>query len=321
LVGNGEYSSGVGDKKRQLLKADQLFTRQKCFTFEDSGSGFQKKEGVQMGKLLENKVAIVTGTARGIGRATAELFAQHGAKVLMSDIDPGPLNESAAAIQKAGGEAHPLAGDVTDPQFPDKLVKSALEKFGGLDIIVNNAGYTWDGVIHKMTDQQWQAIIDCHLTAPFRIIRAASGFIRETAKKEQAEQGRARARKIINISSTSGTRGNPGQVNYASGKAGVVGMVKTLAKEWGMFNVQANAVAFGWIETRLTHAKEDQVKIKRGETEIELGIPADRLQMMPKFIPMGRAGTPQEAAGAVLFFASPLSDYVSGQVMEVTGGM
>ena len=274
-----------------------------------------------MGKLLENKVAIVTGTARGIGRATAELFAQHGAKVLMSDIDPGPTNESAAAIQKTGGEAHPLAGDVTDPQFPDKLVKGALEKFGGLDIIVNNAGYTWDGVIHKMTDQQWQAIIDCHLTAPFRIIRAASGFIRETAKKEQAEQGRARARKIINISSTTGTRGNPGQVNYASGKAGVVGMVKTLAKEWGMFNVQANAVAFGWIETRLTHAKEEQVKIKRGETEIELGIPADRLQMMSKFIPMGRAGTPLEAAGAVLFFASPLSDYVSGQVMEVTGGM
>jgi 3-oxoacyl-[acyl-carrier protein] reductase len=274
-----------------------------------------------MTKLLDGKVAIVTGTARGIGQATAELFARHGAKVVMSDIDAAPLNESAAAIQKSGGEVHPLAGDVTDPQFPDKLVKTAVEKFGGLDIIVNNAGYTWDGVIHKMTDQQWQAIIDCHLTAPFRIIRAASSFIRETARKEQSEQGRARARKIINVSSTSGTRGNPGQVNYASGKAGVVGMVKTLAKEWGMFNVQANAVAFGWIETRLTHAKEEQVKIKRGDAEIELGIPADRLQTMPKFIPMGRAGTPQEAAGAVLFFASPLSDYVSGQVLEVTGGL
>ena len=274
-----------------------------------------------MTKLLENKTAIITGTARGIGQATAALFAQHGARVVMSDIDAGPLNEAAAAIQKAGGEVLPFAGDVTDPQFPDKLVKAALEKFGGLDIIVNNAGYTWDGVVHKMTDQQWQAIIDCHLTAPFRIIRAASGFIRETAKKEQAEKGRANARKIINISSTSGTRGNPGQVNYSSGKAGVVGMVKTIAKEWGMFNVQANAVAFGWIETRLTHAKEDQVKIKRGEAEIELGIPSDRLQMMPKFIPMGRAGAPQEAAGAVLFFASPLSDYVSGQVLEVTGGL
>jgi 3-oxoacyl-[acyl-carrier protein] reductase len=274
-----------------------------------------------MTKLLENKVAIVTGTARGIGQATAALFAQHGAKVVMTDIDAGPLNDAAAAIQKSGGEVLPFAGDVTDPQFPDKLIKATLEKFGGLDIIVNNAGYTWDGVVHKMTDQQWQAIIDCHLTAPFRIIRAASTFIRETAKKEQTEQGRAKPRKIINVSSTSGTRGNPGQVNYASGKAGVVGMVKTIAKEWGMFNVQANAVAFGWIETRLTHAKEDQVKIKRGDAEIELGIPAERLQMMPKFIPMGRSGTPQEAAGAVLFFASPLSDYVSGQVLEITGGL
>lgn len=274
-----------------------------------------------MTKLLDGKIAIITGTARGIGQATAELFAQHGAKVVMSDIDAGPLNEVASAIQKSGAQVLPCAGDVTDPQFPDKLIKATLEKFGGLDIIVNNAGYTWDGVVHKMTDQQWQAIIDCHLTAPFRIIRAASGFIRETAKKEQAEMGRANPRKIINVSSTSGTRGNPGQVNYASGKAGVVGMVKTIAKEWGMFNVQANAVAFGWIETRLTNAKENQVTIKRGDAEIELGIPSERLQNMPKFIPMGRAGAPQEAAGAVLFFASPLSDYVSGQVLEVTGGL
>jgi 3-oxoacyl-[acyl-carrier protein] reductase len=274
-----------------------------------------------MTKLLENKVAIITGAARGIGQATAELFAQHGAKVVMSDIDPGPLNDAASAIQKSGGQTFAFPGDVTDPQFPERLVKATLEKFGGLDIIVNNAGYTWDGVIHKMTDQQWQAIIDCHLTAPFRIIRAASTFIRETAKKEQAEQGRARARKIICISSTSGTRGNAGQVNYSSGKSGVIGLAKTLAKEWGMFNVQANAVAFGWINTRLTHAKEEQVKIKRENAEIELGIPADRLQLMSKMIPLGRAGTPQEAAGAVLFFASPLSDYVSGQVLEIAGGM
>ncbi len=273
-----------------------------------------------MNRLLEGKVAVVTGTARGIGQATAELLAAHGARVVMADIDPQPLNEAAEGIRKAGGEVLPVAGDVTDPVFPDKLVGAALEKFGGLDILVNNAGYTWDAVIHKMTDQQWQAILDCHLTAPFRIVRAASGFWREAAKKEQAGGG-AKARKIVNISSTSGTRGNPGQANYSSGKAGIIGLTKTLAREWGQFNIQSNAVAFGWIDTRLTRPKEKEVKIQRENTEIALGIPAERLEFMPRMIPMGRAGTPHEAAGAVLFFASPLSNYVSGQVLEVTGGL
>jgi 3-oxoacyl-[acyl-carrier protein] reductase len=271
-------------------------------------------------KLLENKVAIITGTARGIGQATAELFARHGARVVMSDIDSQPLNEAAEGIRKSGGDVLPLAGDVTDPAFPEKLVNTTLEKFGNLDILVNNAGYTWDGVVHKMTDQQWQAILDCHLTAPFRIIRAAANFWRESAKKDMAG-GKAKARKIVNISSTTGTRGNPGQANYAAGKAGIIGLTKTLAREWGQFNIQANAVAFGWIDTRLTRPKEKEVKIQRENIEIQLGIPAERREMMPKLIPMGRAGTPQEAAGAVLFFASPLSDYVSGQVLEVTGGL
>lgn len=274
-----------------------------------------------MGGLLEGKTAIITGAGRGIGRATAELFAQNGARVVLSDIDPVPAQEVVEAIIMAGGQAISVPGDVTDPAFPDRLVNAAIEKFGGIDVIVNNAGYTWDAVIHKMTDEQWEAILAVHLTAPFRIIRAASSFLRGTAKREKAEKGAAQARKIVNISSTSGTRGNPGQANYSSGKAGVIGLTKMLAKEWGQFNIQVNCVAFGRIETRLTQAKEKGETIQRGEAEIAIGIPAERLDRTTPMIPMGRAGTPQEAAGAILFFASPLSDYVSGQVLECAGGL
>jgi 3-oxoacyl-[acyl-carrier protein] reductase len=238
-----------------------------------------------------------------------------------SDIDPLPSDEVVRAIQKTGGEAISVAGDITAKGFPEQLVKAAIDKFGGLDILVNNAGYTWDAVIHKMTDEQWDAIIAVHLTAPFRLIRAASGYLRDTAKKEKETLGQARARKIINISSTSGTRGNPGQANYSSGKAGVIGMAKTLSREWGQFNIQANAVAFGRIETRLTQAKEKGEMIQRGSEKIALGVPVERLERTTPLIPLGRPGTPEEAAGAILFFASPLSDYVSGQVLEVTGGL
>jgi 3-oxoacyl-[acyl-carrier protein] reductase len=272
-------------------------------------------------RLLEGKTAIVTGAGRGIGRATAELFAQHGARVVVSDIDPAPAGEAVEAILAAGGQALSVPGDVTNPTFPGLIVSTTIEKFGGLDIIVNNAGYTWDAVIHKMTDEQWEAILAVHLTAPFRIIRAASTFLRDTAKREKQERGAANARKIVNISSTSGTRGNPGQANYSSGKAGVIGLTKMLAKEWGQFNIQVNGVAFGRIETRLTQAKEKGEKIHRGDAEIAIGIPAERLDRTTPMIPMGRAGTPEEGAGAILFFASPLSNYVSGQVLEVAGGL
>jgi 3-oxoacyl-[acyl-carrier protein] reductase len=277
--------------------------------------------GNEMDRLLEGKVAIITGSGRGIGRAAAELFAQHGARVVVSDIDPAPAAEAAAAIRAAGGEAVSVPGDVTDKAFPGLIVNTAIEKLGGLDIIVNNAGYTWDAVIHKMTDEQWEAIIAVHLTAPFRIIRAAAPYLRETAKKEKAATGQARARKIVNVSSTSGTRGNAGQANYSSGKAGVVGLARTMAKEWGQFNIQVNTVAFGRIDTRLTQPKEKQEKIHRGEAEIAIGIPAERLERTTPLIPMGRPGRALEAAGAIFFFASPFSDYVSGQVLEVTGGL
>src|ERR687894_1257020 len=237
-------------------------------------------------QLLEGKVAIITGAARGIGRACAELFAAHGARVVLSDIDEEPARAAAEALKGAGGEALAVPGDVTAAEFGPRIVGAALDAYGQLDVIVNNAGYTWDGTAHKMSDEQWQAMLDVHLTAPFRIIRAASNYLRETAKREKEEHGRARARKIVNVSSTSGTRGNAGQANYAAGKAGVVGLTKTLAKEWGQFNIQVNAVAFGFIETRLTQAKEAGGRVARESADLSPGIPPGHREIAFRMIPM-----------------------------------
>ncbi|MFL5855395.1 MAG: SDR family NAD(P)-dependent oxidoreductase, partial [Solirubrobacteraceae bacterium] len=202
--------------------------------------------------VLDGKVAVVTGSARGIGRATAELLAEHGASVLVNDLD-GDVAEQAAAEIDGGTVA--FAGDLTHPGVPDEMIQRAVDEWGRLDIVVNNAGYTWDGPIHKMSDDQFQAMVDIHNVVPFRVLRAAAPHLREPAKKER-EKGREVFRKVVNVSSVSGTMGNAGQVNYSSGKAGVVGLTKTLAKEWGQFKINVNAVAFGWIETRLTAAKD-----------------------------------------------------------------
>jgi 3-oxoacyl-[acyl-carrier protein] reductase len=270
--------------------------------------------------MLDGKVAILTGSGRGIGAAAAQMFAVEGALVVVSDLDPQPAEATAAAIRHAGGKASVVAGDVTDPAFPAQLIQATLDTYAGLDIIVNNAGYTWDSVIQNMTDKQWQAMLDVHVTAPFRILREASQFIREAAKKEQAANGRANPRKVINVSSVSGVYGNPGQVNYSTGKAGITGLTKTLAKEWGRYNVQVNCVCYGFIDTRLTAAKESAEKVVREGEEITVGVPDQMRQMASMLIPLGRPGTPEEAAGPMLFLASPLSNYVSGIVLEVTGG-
>jgi 3-oxoacyl-[acyl-carrier protein] reductase len=270
--------------------------------------------------LIDGKVAILTGAGRGIGAATAKLFGAEGAAVVVSDLDPTPAEETAAAIRNAGGKAIVVSGDVTDPAFPAQLIKATLDSFGGIDIIVNNAGYTWDAVIQNMTDKQWYAMIDVHTTAPFRILREASQFIRDAAKKEQAANGRANPRKVVNVSSVAGVYGNAGQANYSTAKAGITGLTKTLAKEWGRYNVQVNCVCYGFIDTRLTAAKESAEKLQRGDDEIQLGVPDQMRQMAPLLIPLGRPGTPEEAAGPVLFLASPLANYVSGIVLEVTGG-
>jgi 3-oxoacyl-[acyl-carrier protein] reductase len=270
-------------------------------------------------KLLEGKSAIVTGSGRGIGRAVATLFAEHGAHVVVNDLDGEATEGVVHSINAAGGVATACAGSVTAPDFPERIVETAVQEFGRLDIIVNNAGYTWDGVVQNLTDEMWEAMIAVHLTAPFRIIRAATPYMREVAKQEITE-GKRVHRKIINVSSTSGVAGNPGQANYSAGKMGIVGVTKTLAKEWGRFNINVNAVAYGFIETRLTAAKETQSPVHVGENEIQLGIPDQMRKMAMNFIPLGRAGTPEEAAGPVLFLASPLSDYVTGHVLLVTGG-
>jgi 3-oxoacyl-[acyl-carrier protein] reductase len=270
--------------------------------------------------MLDGKVAIITGSGRGIGSATAKLLASQGALVIVSDLDPAPAEETAAAIRSAGGQAAVISGDVTDPAFPAQLIKGTLDTFGGIDIIVNNAGYIWDAVIQNMTDKQWYAIMDVHTTAPFRILREASHFIRDAAKKEAAADGRANPRKVVNITSVSGVYGNAGQVNYSTAKAGITGLTKTLAKEWGRYNVQVNCACFGFIDTRLTAAKESAEKIQRDGEEIALGIPDSMRQVVQMTVSLGRPGTPEEAAGPVLFLASPLANYVSGIVLEVTGG-
>ena len=266
--------------------------------------------------LLDGKAAIVTGSARGIGRATAELFISEGAKVLINDIDGDVAEQAAGEID---GETAVFAGDLTQPGACDDLVAKANEAFGEVDIVVNNAGYTWDGVVHKMSDEQFQAMLDIHTIVPFRLIRALAPSWREAAKQE-AGQGTERFRKIVNITSISGTMGNAGQANYSAAKAGVTGLTKTIAKEWGQFKVNVNAVAFGFVETRLTQAKEQAEAIERGGEKIELGIPEQQRAMASMIIPLGRPAQPAEAAGPVLFLSSELANYVHGQVLNVTGG-
>jgi 3-oxoacyl-[acyl-carrier protein] reductase len=266
--------------------------------------------------LLDGKAAIITGSARGIGRATAELFLSEGAKVLINDID-GEIAEQAAG--ELEGETAVFAGDLTKENVPDQLVQKAIDDFGKIDIIVNNAGYTWDGPVHKMEDRQFQAMLDIHTIVPFRIIRAAAPHLREPAKKER-EAGEEVFRKIVNVSSISGTFGNAGQANYSAAKAGIVGLTKTVAKEWGQFKINVNAVAFGFVETRLTAAKEEAGTFQKDGEEIKLGIPQQMREMASFIIPLGRPATPEEAAGPVFFLCSPWANYIHGQVLNVTGG-
>ena len=272
-----------------------------------------------MTRKLEGKVALITGSGRGIGRAIALKLASEGARIVVNDLDAEPAQETVQAIRAADGQAVACVGSVAAPDFADRFIGMAVSEYKGIDIIVNNAGYTWDSVIQKMTDEQWYVMIDCHLTAPFRILRAAQPVIRGLSKAE-TEAGQRVVRKVVNISSVAGLFGNAGQANYSAAKAGIVGMTQTLAKEWGRMNVTVNCVAFGLIKTRLTGTAGDGAENIDGR-EIKVGVNPGLLAAMEQTIPLGRGGTPEEAAGAVYLLCTPESDYVSGQTLMCSGGL
>jgi 3-oxoacyl-[acyl-carrier protein] reductase len=270
---------------------------------------------------LEGKTALVTGAGRGIGRAIALKLASAGAAVALNDLDAGEAEDTAAAVRDAGARVLAAPGDITQPEFPHSFVDACLKEFRTVDIVVNNAGYTWDNVIQKTTDEQFQAMLDIHVAAPFRILRAASGYMREAAKAENA-QGRRVMRKVVNITSIAGTEGNPGQAGYSSGKAAVIGLTKTLAKEWGRYNINVNAVGFGLIETRLIQPlTQSGASIQIKGRQIPVGVQPKMLETVKAICPLGRLGTADEAASAVLFFCSPLSDYITGEVLICSGGL
>lgn len=274
-----------------------------------------------MSGKLQGKVAVVTGSGRGIGRSIALKLASEGARLVINDLDEAPAQSVREEIIKMGGEAVVCCGSVVAPDFAERLIATTTDAFKGLDILVNNAGYTWDSVIQKMTDEQWYAMIDVHLTAPFRILKAAHPVIRALSKAD-ADAGRRVVRKVVNISSVAGLFGNAGQVNYSTAKAGITGLTMTLAKEWGRMNTTVNCVAYGLIKTRLTNTTADSDSTAHIDgREIKVGVNPDLMAMMERSIPLGRGGTPEEAAGAVYLLCIPESDYISGQTLICSGGL
>ena len=267
---------------------------------------------------LTGKSAIVTGGGRGIGKAIVQQLVSAGANVLVCDLDEGALQEMKSTVRDPDRVATFL-GDLMEPDVPAQIVNAALRAFGSIDIIVNCAGFSWDSVIQKTSDEQFLAMLNIHIMAPFRLLRAASDYLRETAKRETAA-GQRVMRKVVNITSISGTDGNAGQAGYSAGKAGIIGLTKTLAKEWGRYNINVNAVGFGLIQTRMTQALKPTGEFNLGGKEIPMGIQPSMLDSMVATSPLGRLGTPEEAARAVLFFCSPLSDYVTGEVLICGGG-
>lgn len=273
-----------------------------------------------MGSRLTGKVAMVTGAGRGIGLALVEQLAREGARIVLNDLDPEPAGAAAQMARAIGSEVVVVPGDVTLPDFPDRFLNAAMEAFGDVHIVVNNAGYVWNSVIERQTDEQWLAMQSVHVTAPFRLLRALQPVFKAAAAADHAG-GRRVMRKVVNVTSVSGTGGSFGQVSYSAAKSGLIGLTKTLAKEWGRLNVNVNAVAFGLIETRLTEVTSAPSSIEVGGRELAVGLKPQLADRLKEQIALGRAGTPAEAAGAIMLLCFPESDYISGQIIEVAGGL
>jgi 3-oxoacyl-[acyl-carrier protein] reductase len=271
---------------------------------------------IPMGEL-DGRVALITGAGRGIGEQAALKLSAAGARVLISDVD---ADAARAAANGVPGDAAIHTGDLTAPGACDAVVASAIEAFGRLDIVVNNAGYAWDAPIHKITDEQFQAMLDIHTVVPFRILRAAAPHLREPAKQDR-EAGREVYRKVVNVVSLAGLMGNAGQVAYSAAKSGAVGLTKALAKEWGPLRINVNAVAFGVIETRLTAPVGTAGEVQVGDQTLALGISEQARSMFNMMISLGAPGTAEQAARGIYFLCSPMSDYVHGQVLPVSGGL
>lgn len=270
---------------------------------------------------LADRVALVTGAGRGVGRAAALRLAAAGARVVVNDLDPAPVAETVGLIRAGGGDAIEAAGDITAPEQPDRLIEAALATWGSLDIVVNNAGYIWNGAMHNHDDAQWQAMLDVHATAPFRILRAWYPWLKAQAQREAAGAVAPVCRKVVNVSSVSGTRGAATQIAYATAKAAVVGLTRTLAKEWGRYNVCVNCVAFGHIETRLTQPYAGEPpRIAIGDRDLRVGLTHQQIDAVRAASPLGRSGRPEDGAGAIYLLCLPESDFITGEVLTCSGG-
>jgi len=271
-------------------------------------------------RRLEGKVALVTGAGRGVGLSLVRKLAAEGARVLVNDLDAAEAESAAGAIRETGGSALAHPGDVTRDDFAKGFISAALNAFGDIHILVNNAGYVWNGPLHKITDRQWDAIQDVHLKAPFRILRELRGFL-DARVAEERKAGAVLHRKVVNVSSVSATAGAAGQANYAAAKAGLHGLTRSLAQEWGPLAVNVNCVAFGYIETRLTQEISGETVVTINGEPRRVGLTPPMIESLKQRIALGRAGAPDEAAGGIMLFCIPESDYVTGQILEVSGGL